>query len=353
MALAARPAAETLPAGEFLDSFSAHTDDGAGSQGPSEKLVTTTLLCVDDSKTMRRVLEITFAGENYRTVLAESADDALAKLRAEKPAVAVVDANLGAQSGYDLCQEIKRQATGVGVVILSSKLQPYDKVRGSSVGADDFIDKPFDTQQLIDKVAAAVRRAAEPRAAEPLVAGTQPYRSPAAAPAPPPMAPAAPSGPAPAAQFSARPRANTLSYGAQSAGGAVAHAPSPPAPQAAIGARSPTYPSAQAHVPAAASAPVAAPVQARSAAATEAQPIAPTPATGLPLHSRAAAASSAAALPADGQFADRLEGLGLTQEQVQSVLALSREVVEKIVWEVVPVLAETMIKEEIKRLTSE
>jgi hypothetical protein len=55
----------------------------------------------------------------------------------------------------------------------------------------------------------------------------------------------------------------------------------------------------------------------------------------------------------NGQFAEKLEGLGLTGEQVQAVMALSREVVEQVVWEVVPALAETMIQEEIRRLTSE
>jgi len=49
----------------------------------------------------------------------------------------------------------------------------------------------------------------------------------------------------------------------------------------------------------------------------------------------------------------RLEGLGLDANQVQGVLALSREVVERVVWEVVPVLAEILIKEEIARLTAE
>lgn len=55
----------------------------------------------------------------------------------------------------------------------------------------------------------------------------------------------------------------------------------------------------------------------------------------------------------NGQLGEKLSGLGLTPAQADAVLALSREVVERIVWEVVPVLAETMIKEEIKRLTSE
>jgi hypothetical protein len=56
---------------------------------------------------------------------------------------------------------------------------------------------------------------------------------------------------------------------------------------------------------------------------------------------------------ASGELAQRLQNLGLTQDQVAGVLALSREVIEKVVWEVVPVLAETLINEEIQRLTSE
>ncbi|MBM4361624.1 MAG: response regulator, partial [Deltaproteobacteria bacterium] len=53
------------------------------------------------------------------------------------------------------------------------------------------------------------------------------------------------------------------------------------------------------------------------------------------------------------ELGGKLEALGLTPAQVDAVLALSREVVERVVWEVVPVLAETLIKEEIRRLTAE
>ena len=67
----------------------------------------TLLLGVDDSKTMRKVLEITFAGENYRTVLAGSASDALDKLGSEAPSVVLVDAALEGLNGYELCERIK------------------------------------------------------------------------------------------------------------------------------------------------------------------------------------------------------------------------------------------------------
>jgi hypothetical protein len=67
-----------------------------------------------------------------------------------------------------------------------------------------------------------------------------------------------------------------------------------------------------------------------------------------------AAAPVAAAMSGNGaDFAQKLGSLGLTSQQVEGVLSLSREVVERVVWEVVPTLAETLIREEIQRLTKE
>ena len=152
--------------------------------------MTTTLLAVDDSKTMRKVLEITFAGEDYRTVLAQNSAEALQKLKSEKPSVALVDAQLGEENGYELCQAIKQASPGIAVLILSSKQRPYDRARGTGAGADDFMDKPFDTQQLIDKVAAVVRKAADASARPPAAAPAPVAPAPApkkAAPAPEPM----------------------------------------------------------------------------------------------------------------------------------------------------------------------
>jgi hypothetical protein len=60
-----------------------------------------------------------------------------------------------------------------------------------------------------------------------------------------------------------------------------------------------------------------------------------------------------AAVVANGQLATHLGGLGLSTQQIEGVLALSREVIERVVWEVVPQLAEVMIKQEIARLTKE
>jgi len=259
--------------------------------------VTTTLLAVDDSKTMRKVLEITFAGEDFRTVLCENADEALGKL-GENPQVALVDAGLDNSAGYDLCQKIKAAAPNIAVVMLSSKQQPYDRAKGSAVGADDFVDKPFDTQKLLDKVTTIARRAAS----APVMA---------VAPAPVVM----PSAAASRAPELGRPRVQTLAYG------------STPMP----------------NIPASPAPPPARPVVAAAPALeVKSSPVAAPPAP--------APAPAATDLALPGDFAGKLGGLGLSSAQVEAVLSLSREVVEQVVWEVVPALAETIIKEELKRL---
>jgi len=277
--------------------------------------LTTTLLAVDDSKTMRKVIEITFSGEDFRLVMCGSAAEALGKL-GERPSVALVDAGLDGTNGYELCRQLKAQQPGLGVLILSSKQQPYDRALGGQVGADDFADKPFDTQQLLDKVNALAKKSAGAGA-------------PAAAPLPQQGG-----------------RATTLSYGAQvPAGLAAAPAPVASSPPAGGGARQTAPGLAAGSFASRAPAPAPA-VEMRAA---------PTPPTApLPVTSRAPLPAAAAAAATNGaDFAQKLGSLGLTPQQVEGVLSLSREVVERVVWEVVPTLAETLIREEIARLTKE
>src|SRR5215510_3823318 len=101
---------------------------------------------------MRKVLGITFATDEFEAVLAESPQQALSQLDQLRPDMVLLDVTLGETNGYDLCRQVKSRAPGTPVIILSSRQQPYDPVRGAEVQADDFIDKPFDTQQMRDKV---------------------------------------------------------------------------------------------------------------------------------------------------------------------------------------------------------
>ena len=111
-----------------------------------------TLLAIDDSVTMRKVLEITFASPDFRVVTANSPDAALQKLKRDKPDLVISDLSLDAMNGYDLCKAIKKASPGTPVILLSSKQNAFDAAKGTAAQADDHMDKPFDTQQMIDKV---------------------------------------------------------------------------------------------------------------------------------------------------------------------------------------------------------
>jgi DNA-binding response OmpR family regulator len=317
-----------------------------------------TLLAVDDSATMRKVLEITFAGEDFRVVTAEGASTALARMGNE-PAAALIDTSLGGDDSYALAKEMRSRDGRIAVVMLASRYTPYDTNRGRDAGVDDFIDKPFDTQALIDKVKKALV-AREARVVAP------PPAAPVASHSPPVPLGGPSRGPAPTAPvIQAKPvwptqRSHTLSFEGTPPGGPQGTAPpltrtapgpggpplqhhqAPPQHQAA-----PPAPAAATQAPRPPPAPVAQTAHTVPTAPPRAAEPAPTPAFAA--HPRAAAA----AVAANGQLAGKLGELGLTPQQVDAVLALSREVVERVVWEVVPQLAEVMIKEEIARLTSE
>jgi CheY-like chemotaxis protein len=259
------------------------------------------ILVADDSATMRRILELTFAGEDATVTAVDSGDAAIAKAQEIRPDIVFADASM-ATDGYAVASAIKSTAglEATAVVVLASQKNPYDEGKGSSSGVDDHVIKPFDTQHVIDKLKQVM---SQPRTAATAAAAPA---QPAARPAPP-APPAPPAVPKPAAPGRA---GGTIAFGAPS-----------PAP-------------AQPAAPAAQPAPPAAP------------PAAPRPAPAAAAPNVAAAASAASA-----DLASKLDDLGLTPEQMQGVLALSREVVERVVWEVVPDLAETLIKEEIRRLT--
>jgi CheY-like chemotaxis protein len=281
----------------------------------------TTLLAVDDSKTMRKVLEITFSGETYQTRIASNAQEAFGELAEHPVSVALIDVTLPFESGYDVCKRVKAEYPAVRVLLLSSKQNPYDPSRGVSSGADDHLDKPFDTQVLLDKVKSLVNRpAAVPETATP-PAKPGDSRSPTAMPAgiedefepldsqAPILIPIEEEEPVAAAS---------------------------PAEAPARDVYSPVKPT---------------PIEAAANAPTRLPGTLATATNRADLTMPAAAPASGNGSSAFTQLESRLGGLGLTEDQIVGVLALSREVVEAAVWEVVPTLAEVLIKEEIRRLT--
>src|SRR6202012_918906 len=116
------------------------------------------ILLVDDSVTIHRVVELTFAHEDYQVATAKSADDGLAKARAQRPDIVLADAGMPGKSGYDLVAALRAEGAlaAVPALILAGNFAPYDKARGQKAGADGFVVKPFETQALIPKVNDAI-----------------------------------------------------------------------------------------------------------------------------------------------------------------------------------------------------
>ena len=308
-----------------------------------------TLLAVDDSATMRKVLEITFAGEDFRVITADGAEGALQKM-SEEPVAVVIDTSLpDGGDGYGLAKQVRSRDPRAVIVILSSRYAPYDPGRGKDAGVDDFIDKPFDSQAIIDKVKKAMVARESGKAAPVVTAAVTSPAPPVVAPVQAPFAPppfAAPRPPVVAPTSAARPnfptqRTHTLSFEGSAQGPPVTAPPAHP-----VSPISRTAPSGVpiVHAPHAAPPPQHTPGPSLTQTVSSSRPV--EPAARAPEPAPVAAA-------VNGHLAGKLGDLGLTSGQVEAVLALSREVVERVVWEVVPQLAETIIKEEIARITKD
>lgn len=297
-----------------------------------------TLLVVDDSATMRKVFELTFAGEDVTVITHDGADGVVARAREVRPHAAIVDVSLGGSSGYDIVRSLRGEAglSAVPIYLLYSDHSPLDEAAARSCGAAGALAKPFDTQAMIDRVrqAFSIAGGAQPSTPPPSPVGnlTQPFGSPAAAAA---AAAALRAAPAPTA----------------------AVRPAPPAPP---GVRGPVVPAGRPATP------IAAQPVVREADGDDHLPPRPLIGSPSPLQVRAPApmprvvqphAPEPAPAELSRQIAHEVQSkvahLGLTPAQVEAVTALTKDVVERVVWEVVPQLAETMIREEIKRLTAE
>ncbi len=263
------------------------------------------ILVVEDSVTMRQVMEMTFAGEDAELLTVESGELALQQGRDFRPDVAFIDASLPGIDGYEVTRAIKAdpQLQGTAVILMASQHRPLDQARATEVGADEHILKPFDTQEVIEKAMGlagrvdALAEAPSIPVARPATLQPTPISTPAYRPTPPPLPSNGPS------VKPTGPLSRTPISGAQ------------------VSVMPPTT-SSTSSVPFA---------KLKSQRAVPSQSAAPSEALS---HS----------------VVQRLEALGLTPDQVEGVLKLSAEVVERVVWEVVPELAEAMIREELHRL---
>ena len=117
------------------------------------------VLVVEDEANIRDMIALNLRHAGMEVVEAESAEAAL-PLLAQKPGcdAAILDVMLPGMNGFSLCETIRRTDQQIGIIILSAKGQEQDKIRGLSIGADDYMIKPFDSKELVARVKAVLRR---------------------------------------------------------------------------------------------------------------------------------------------------------------------------------------------------
>jgi CheY-like chemotaxis protein len=278
---------------------------------------------------MQKVVQIAFAKEDYQIIAVSSADEALARLREARPDVLVIDAGLTGKNGYDLTAAARAEANGkdVPVLLLTSNFNPYDEARGQRSGVNANLVKPFDTQSVIDKVSAILKGGATQAA------------TPAPTPVVKPQTPVQPviSTPAPVAQPAAqlgtaslRPPSPTPTPVAKPKESAAVQAVSAPVVPPAQTVRPEPSVSEGARMPE--------PIRAASSSAQGAGIPSQVPQMPRP------SLIPRAAVPAPVLTA--LEKIAARGAEYEAVARLSAETIAQIAWEVVPELAEIILRGE-------
>ncbi|MDE3153474.1 MAG: response regulator, partial [Acidobacteriota bacterium] len=154
-----------------------------------------TLLLVDDSVAIHRVIELTFAGQPIDVVAMDDGAAALAQIEARPPDIVLADIVMPGLDGYELCRRIKGtpRLAHIPVVLLAGAFEEIDEARARAAGYDAVLAKPFEPQLVVRRVQELLaRRPAVETLAPPPPQPPAPVRPPEpAAPVPPPQAPVA------------------------------------------------------------------------------------------------------------------------------------------------------------------
>jgi CheY-like chemotaxis protein len=326
--------------------------------------MSTKILLADDSITIQKVIGIIFGGEDYSLTIVDNGKAAFDKALEVSPDILLIDALMPGMSGYEVCERIRAtpELASKPILLLTGSFEPFDETKAKNCGANDFIAKPFESQQIIAKVTELCEQSALRAFNTPNVQVTEPDPPETAQPAPPAETTLAsvipanniwdaftPTDPEPEADIPPLAGLEQTSFTQQT-----------PEPIA-----SPWIPidetSFQFEEESAADTTIATlheSSQVEEIAFGDSPFAAPTEPVLSPPELSPVSALVSAEVPEPVEMLKPVEtptavlSAELTEEQLRAAItAASKEVIERIVWEVVPDLAETMIKEAIRRIT--
>jgi len=128
------------------------------------------ILIVDDDPDILDILKITLDEENYDVIQASNGEDAVKLIQEKSPNLVILDYNMPRMNGKEVCQKVKQDflLQHLPIVMLTGKGEIVDKVHGIDAGADDYIVKPFEPQELLARIRMILRRTQRDLEANPL-----------------------------------------------------------------------------------------------------------------------------------------------------------------------------------------
>jgi len=116
------------------------------------------ILLVEDEQALRTALEVRLRAEGYVVDIAKDGHEGLQKATNLPFDLIILDVVLPYRNGFDVCREVRQQGLATPILILTVRDQVFDKVVGLTLGADDYMTKPFETAELIARIQAILRR---------------------------------------------------------------------------------------------------------------------------------------------------------------------------------------------------
>ncbi|MDA0191592.1 MAG: response regulator [Proteobacteria bacterium] len=118
--------------------------------------MTKKILIADDEQNIVISLEFLLSREGFQTVVAQDGEEALARARAERPDLVLLDVMMPKMNGFDVCQALRADPdlAGLRILMLTAKGRETEVSKGLGLGADAYMTKPFSTRELVEKVRA-------------------------------------------------------------------------------------------------------------------------------------------------------------------------------------------------------